>query len=421
MKHSDKPISHPRNDVLGRAEFARLLARSVDRLTVCEDGFVIGLIGEWGAGKSSVIELISRFLRHSDMARHAGDEACSLADLEEMSEAFDPVASKFKALEERNLNLALWERSHREREFEHWFGSEDLANKGFRYWRLKRAAENEPYNLVVRFSPWLIAGRAELASALLSDIARAAGEKLGDEVREAFSALLARLSEFGSLAGAGVDAVTGGPVGSILAAGTEVANKLAKKMTTGPTLDDVRERLKSTLRKLKDRKLVIIVDDLDRLTPAEATEMVSLVKSLGDLPNVVYILSYDRARLSGLIGRNLGVNGDDFLGKIVQYTVNLPLLDEDQILSMFNRDLSDLLPDLEADEQDRLGAAWYNVIRHYLRTPRDVVRLINAYSIAFSGLSDLTDPVDLLIIETLRLFEESVYDEIRRSLPELVS
>lgn len=65
MHHSDRPISHPNDDVLGRSDFALALARSIDQLSVARDGFVIGLIGAWGTGKSSVVELTIRYLRVS--------------------------------------------------------------------------------------------------------------------------------------------------------------------------------------------------------------------------------------------------------------------------------------------------------------------------------------------------------------------
>jgi hypothetical protein len=61
MLYSDRPISSPRQDVLGRAGFALELAKAIDNLVLARDGFVIALLGEWGSGKSSVIELIVRY------------------------------------------------------------------------------------------------------------------------------------------------------------------------------------------------------------------------------------------------------------------------------------------------------------------------------------------------------------------------
>lgn len=421
MRYSDKPINRPADDLLGRSGFARILARAIDQLQASGDGFVIGLIGEWGSGKSSVIELVARFLRHEEMLRaEQVGEPPSLQRLDEMSDLFTLAEDKIKLLEERNLNPSMWESGHRDREFRRWFNSDEDAETAFRYWRLKLAIEARPSNIVVRFSPWLIAGRAELASALLSDIARAAGEQLGDDVRQAFAGLVQRLSEFAAIAGPGIDALSGGSLGGLFTASADMTNSLAKKMTTGPTLDAVRERLRASLGRLQGQRLVVIIDDLDRLTPAEATEMVSLVKSLGDLPNVVYILSFDEARLSSLIGSYLEVDGSDYLSKIVQYPVHLPPLEHTQIMSLLSSDLARLIPPDKTIDPDRIGNAWNSSLRYYVRTPRDARRLANSYSMAMSGLADYTDWVDLLLIEALRLFDPDVYMRMRLQIRDLV-
>lgn len=428
MQHSDRPITRPRDDVLGRADFARTLAHSIDNLAIARDGFVIGLVGEWGSGKSSVIELTLRFLRHIDMARVAeppryginGFDACNVGKLEAMAGAFEKVEQRIADMEALNLNLVLWERSHRGKTFLKWLGSEEEGSNAYEYWRRKRIVDLNPRNIVIRFSPWLIAGRAELASALISDIARASGEKLGDEVRQAFASLLQRLSEFAPLAGAGVDVASGGAFGGLFSAALDLSNNLSARLSQGPTLDDVRERLRLTLARLENRKLLIVIDDLDRLTPREAVEMVSLIKSLGDLPNVIYLLSYDEKKLSALITEALRIEGAEFLEKIVQYPVHLPPLDDNDLARLLEADLSRVLGNFSPGDAGRLGRAWYFVVQHYVRTPRDVRRLANSYSVAWSGLSDHTDPVDLLLLEVVRLHEPELYKWVRRNLANIV-
>src|SRR5262249_47238731 len=158
------------------------------------------------------------------------------------------------------------------------------------------------------------------------------------------------------------------------------------------------------------------IDDLDRLTPGEAVEMVSLVKGLGDLPNTVYLLCFDERRLAELISCGLELSGHDYLDKIIQYPVHLPPLDQTDLSRLLNVDLIELLPDLDSEDQQRLSEAWFSIIRHYIATPRDVRRLMNAYPMAIAGLSDHTDPVELLVLEAIRVNEPELYHWIRRNL-----
>ncbi|ARJ44370.1 hypothetical protein B1H58_20325 (plasmid) [Pantoea alhagi] len=74
-----------------------------------------------------------------------------------------------------------------------------------------------------------------------------------------------------------------------------------------------------------DLSFIILLDDLDRLEPAQAVEVVRLVKSVADFPRFRYVLCYDKAVLSQAIKRGLGVDdGELYLQKIVQISFSLP-------------------------------------------------------------------------------------------------
>lgn len=422
MRHSDRPIFHPREDVFDRSAFALTLARSIENLAIARDGFVIGLIGPWGSGKSSVVELTVRHLKHLEMQRKALEcgEKLDLATLDRMADCFQTVEPIIASMRANNLDVYLWDRNHRADDFLKYCGNPEDAALATKYWYLLQQVEKATDTIIIRFSPWLIAGRAELASALMSDVARELGEKLGSEITEAFAALLERLAQAVPLAGAAVDMTPVGGLGGLFSAAFDVSNRLAKRMTSGPTLDSAREKLRARLRAIKNSKILIVIDDLDRLTPDEAVEMVSLVKGLGDLPNVIYLLCYDEVRLAKLIHVSLKLNGQEYLEKIVQYAVHLPPLDHIDLSRLLESDLTVLLPELDSTDRQRLTQAWFSVIRHYTRTPRDVRRLMNSYSVAIAGLGDHTDPIDLLLLETLRVNEPSLYSYIRSNLGDFV-
>jgi predicted KAP-like P-loop ATPase len=432
MRYSDKPIDRASLDLLGRAGFALTLARSIDALTVARDGFVIAIQGEWGSGKTSLIEMICRYLRHIEMERTSksalGWEATAVpktvAELEDMAEIYERVEPTIAALD-AHYNVARATQDSRWRTIRALLASDQETDIADRYWRLRERADADARTIILRFSPWLISARVELASALLSDLARAIGERLGDEVKQALGKLLKRLAEFAPLVGTGLDiglrgiGLPGG-VGTLATRiGSNWSTKIAERMTSGPTLDQIRDELRKLLANLKDRKIIIVVDDLDRLTPADALEMVSVIKSLGDLPNVVYILSYDEPTLSDLIHKAIGIDGHEFLEKIIQYPVRLPFIELDDLSRMIDADLTQLLPNATDEDNLAIQNAWYYVVRTYVQTPRDVRRLINSFAIAIAALREYTDVGDLFVLETLRLFDPAIYAFIRRHITEL--
>jgi predicted KAP-like P-loop ATPase len=149
--------------------------------------------------------------------------------------------------------------------------------------------------------------------------------------------------------------------------------------------------------------------------------MVSLVKSLGDLPNVIYLLSFDRTNLAKLLSEGTKLDGTEFLEKIVQYPVNLPPISRMSLAKLLDADLTEMLGQLDSSQTRRLGRTWYFALRHYLKTPRDVRLYGNSVAVSLASQRDFVDPIDMLLLELLRLHEPQLYDWIRENLDELTS
>lgn len=429
MKHSDRPILRPREDVLGRSKFSLSLARAIDDLALARDGFVIGIIGEWGSGKSSVIEMILRSLTHLEMERtgnsiiknipELASAPSTLEALENFAETYDLIRDKIEIFDQKNSDFSKAHYKFRHQLFRESLKSSEEAIKADIYWQLLEAVRSSPKTIQVRFSPWLIAGRGELATALMSELARALGENAGPDIREAFASFLERLSELAPIAGAGLDAATGTGFGRLLSATGSLSKSAAAKLASGPTLDKLRENLRNLLRHLPNQKILVVIDDLDRLMPNEAAEMVSLVKTLGDLPNVVYLLSYDQKNLAKLIAESMRLDGVEYLQKIVQYPVHLPPLLGDKLSKILDADISELLGELDTNDTRRIGSTWYFALRHYLKTPRDVRLYTNSLTVTLASQRDYVDPIDQMMLEILRLHEPDVYSWVRENLSEL--
>src|SRR3972149_4058742 len=65
--HPDRPIENTSEDRLGRTGLARMIAGQI-MSTPANDGFVIGLLGAWGSGKTSILNLVKKEIEESDKA-----------------------------------------------------------------------------------------------------------------------------------------------------------------------------------------------------------------------------------------------------------------------------------------------------------------------------------------------------------------
>ena len=65
MYNSDFPISTQSEDALGRASYARNLARTITKYGIV-DSLCIGLLGPWGCGKTSILNMMIEEIEEID-------------------------------------------------------------------------------------------------------------------------------------------------------------------------------------------------------------------------------------------------------------------------------------------------------------------------------------------------------------------
>jgi len=179
-------------------------------------------------------------------------------------------------------------------------------------------------------------------------------------------------------------------------------------------IDDLSSHLKSI-----DCRILIIVDDLDRLQPDELRQTLTLVKTFGNLPNVMHLLAYDRDIVNSALeaGRSLDSSSDrlpSFLEKIVQAEFDLPYPEQAGLYKLINEKLMSIFGDSpELDMEDWLLLR-RTALQSYLHSPRDVLRLCNALSVIWPGVKAEIYIPDLIAIELLRHHEPATYGLIDR-------
>lgn len=335
----DRALSSGDEDRLGFREVAKRIAISlVDRAS--EDGFVIGVEGAWGSGKSSLLFLI-------------GDELGKLPE------------------------------------------------------------DRQP--TVINFRPWLIGNRDALITSLFSELSNQldrAALNAGDATRisvakaketvEALRNFMTGLSK----AGAAIE-VAGDASGLVplkwVGKGIKAAGEFVGGKPAPPQLSDLKDELGKSLRELGHR-FVITIDDVDRLEPAEVIEILRLVRSVVDLPNVIYLLCYDSEILAHSIERAVGVkSGQSYLEKIVQLTVMVPKPESLQLRQWFSDELHLIAFAKDEEELSRLKVVIDYEGGRQLQTPRSVVRTLDAVRFFWPPLreakADLADFVWLQFIK----------------------
>lgn len=271
--------------------------------------------------------------------------------------------------------------------------------------------------LIVHFNPWLVGEKDALLRHFLSRIAGAIN--LSDHSRDGKKA--AKEIKAYSKAFDLVKLIPGAEpwtslIKSVFDTVGDATGAIAEYKT--PDIEAYKQKVEEALHRFK-RPIVVFIDDIDRLFPSEVFEMVRIIKAVGELPHVGYVLAWDSAYVSSALEK-LGVPyAGSYLDKVVQIRMPLPSLS----ISARKKLINDALNELPADallprfkEHDpRLSGLYYSGLRELLEQPRDMARVFNAVRMIEPPLRGEIVFADILGLAALSVKAPTVFELLRRN------
>ncbi len=263
---------------------------------------------------------------------------------------------------------------------------------------------------IVDFKCWWFRGEEALILAFLQELDRALQDGLGKKAKKYIPRIGKSLLQGGAIVEPAINLLTAGVGGSLVKGSMDFAKRYFSEKQS---IDDLFNQLSKALEKSKKRYLIII-DDIDRLDPSEAIMVFRLIKSVGRLPNVMYLLVYDRQLAEKAVSEKYPSEGPHFLEKIIQANFELPLPCRDDLNSATLSHIEAICgPIKDADKIRRFMNVYYDAIAPFINYPRDLTRLCNSIAIGWSAIAGEVDLADFVALEVMRLFEPRLYNEIR--------
>ena len=177
-----------------------------------------------------------------------------------------------------------------------------------------------------------------------------------------------------------------------------------------------RRKLADALRQLS-KPIVVVLDDVDRLSSPEIRDIFKLVRLTASFPNVIYIVAFDRVRVEQALTEE-GVPGRDYLEKILQVAVDLPVVPQEVMVRQVGEALDQALAGTDVAELDT--EVWPDVlmeiIKPLIRNMRDVRRYAAAVHTTADSVGKQVALADLLGIEAIRVFLPGVFAQIQVSV-----
>ena len=257
------------------------------------------------------------------------------------------------------------------------------------------------------FNPWLFSSTEELISRFFSEMAA----QLEGYQDEEISNLAGRVASYGKALAPFAQILVPG-LGTVMHAGAEAMRGAAegKRVST-------RERYNALADALAEfsKRVVVYVDDIDRLRDDEIREVMRLVKLVGDLPSVVYVLAYDRARVEQALGDDRQ-QGRAYIEKIVQLPHSVPRVRATQLYKLALDDMDAALGDepFPFFDQRRWGELFRQGVAPMIETMRDARRYANVASLTARLVNEEVTGEDILALEALHVFEPDVHAALPR-------
>jgi hypothetical protein len=331
MISPDLPITKTTEDTLNRGSFAKSLAKTISQYSF-SSSFTIGLYGEWGSGKTSLVNMV------------------------------------LESVEDIDKNA-----------------------------------------VIVRFNPWLCSDPKQLITQFFKQMATAI--KLKKPSAEKAWELIDQYADI-------FDATTFIPVAGAIAAAFGKALAKGANERVEQRAKDLQESKNQIITKMTEENLKVIVsiDDIDRLSEDEIIAVFQLVKALADFPNTVYILAFDYNVVVHALSKVQHGDGKEYLEKIIQVPFEIPTPSIANIQDALFSKLNSILGDIPENRWAK--TTWTELfqfgLRKYIKSIRDVIRYTNVFTLKYELLKDETDPVDLLGLTSLQVFEPTVYSKLPR-------
>ena len=127
----------------------------------------------------------------------------------------------------------------------------------------------------------------------------------------------------------------------------------------------IREEINKILAEL-EKKIIIVIGDIDRLNNTEIRQVFQLVKSLGNFSNTVYLLSFDKSIVINALSKVQEGSGHSYLEKVIQVPFDVPVISEQDVHNFLFQLLNDLIKDIPEKQPNFWVLTYPNCGSYYL-------------------------------------------------------
>lgn len=266
---------------------------------------------------------------------------------------------------------------------------------------------------ILKFNPWLITNIEQLISVFFTELIKTLnyvsfGSKWDNDIKE-------DIKKFAS-------AILPDQINVGVTEGTKASWKIdkyfkPKEPEAFKTLAKQKENINKYLSKL-DKKILIIIDDIDRLMDNEVELIFRLIKGIADFNNIIYVLLFDKPIVSKSLKKYKSEKGQKYLEKIIQYPLTLPKAHQSRIIKELTNSLDKFLRTLGEENYYFAEETWsevYHILNKYIFTIRDVKSILSIFKFEYVSINRDVNFVDFFVITLIKHHSIELYNLIKNN------
>lgn len=275
-------------------------------------------------------------------------------------------------------------------------------------------AQDSEVPVTVSFAPWWYSNTGELLSRFFEQVGDALEQEGFEGIREDLLSYRDLIVPVAALADM---FFTGGFVVGGAWALKAAADRTAQNRETAD-LYTLKSRIGDRIV-ASGRRIVLIIDDIDRLSATEIRDIFKLVKVMADFPNTRYLLAFDFNTATEALAEVQQTDGAAYLEKIVQAPFRLPDPAPGLLMDLVITQVQEIMSQeqkVSEEEQAKtkekleemsfygLGDLWTNM--------RRVNRVLENFRFTLSAVAGEVRLSDFFLLEALRVAEPRAYERI---------
>ncbi len=394
-KMKTKPCSGLNEDCLNWQHYINGICACIHQTFANNENVCIGIVGEWGHGKTSAINMILEQLRTEDNKQIFDKLGIFIIIIGYISiwvllilnhslivQYYDSIFVKFKL--KNIIPFLLLFIGLYYKKYKYWWNKfEQKVLKILKYYILKNQL------VEIHFSPWNCTSKEQLLEEYL--------KLLSNQLDFVIPNIAPKLLQYSNIV-TGIDLC--GYLGNFF-----------PKKDISTLKNEIEEILYQT-----DKKIIVVIDDFDRIQGEEIFNLLKLIGIIANFPNIVNIVAYDKEYILSNLNMYFESiketnNAEKYIQKIIPFEFPLPQISHIKMQELFNVEFKGIINNAIYNELG-LNDNFSNTIGGYLKNIRDLKQLLSAFEFhykAFKHQGININIIDLLFITTIKTFNYNLW------------